>query len=143
MENNSSFTGVAAKKFIPGIAWFLLVLVLICLPGEDIPQIEELDFVNFDKLVHAGLFGGIVFFFAMAYNKAPITQKEKVAIIFKLTFATVIWGITTEFIQKFFVPGRQFDLVDWLADSIGAVISFFVSRLFFARKQSVLVKEAG
>jgi len=143
MNNNSSSPGVVAlKKFIPGIAWFLLVLVLICLPGDDIPQIEELDFVNFDKLVHAGLFGGIVFFFAMAYNKAALTQKQKVAIFFKLTIATVIWGITTELIQKYLVVGRQFDLLDWLADSIGAVVSFFVSRLFFAGKKSTLLSHS-
>ncbi len=136
--NNPAHSAVTFKKFIPGIAWFLLVLVLVCLPGEDIPKIEELDFVNFDKLVHAGLFGGIVFFFAMAYNKSALTQKEKIVVFFKLTFATVIWGITTELIQKFFIPGRQFDLLDWAADSLGAVIAFFVSRLFFARKKKIV-----
>jgi len=139
MDNNSSFSGVDVKKFIPGITWFLLVLVLICIPGEDIPKIEELDFLNFDKLVHAGLFGGIVFFFAMAYNKAALTQKEKLLVFLKITLATVIWGITTEFIQKIFIPGRQFDLLDWLADSLGAIAAFFVSRLFFARKKSDLL----
>ena len=41
-------------KFLPGIAWFLFVLVLICLPGEDVPeQPGWLNIPEFDKLVHS------------------------------------------------------------------------------------------
>jgi len=35
-----------------------------------------------------------------------------------------VWGLATEFIQKFFIPGRAFDLLDWLADSVGAVLVY-------------------
>ena len=29
----------------------------------------------------------------------------------------ILYGITTEYIQKFFIPGRSFNLADWLADT--------------------------
>ena len=119
-------------KFLPGIAWFLFVLVLICLPGEDMP--EEPGWLNipeFDKLVHAALFGGIVFWFCMPFKKSIISRPDKTNLFIKIAIATIVWGITTEYIQKFFIDGRQFDLLDWAADSAGAAIAFFVSRKFF------------
>lgn len=122
----------AIIKFIPGIAWFLFVLVLICLPGEDVPEEPGwLQIPDFDKLVHAALFGGIVFWFCMPFKKSAITKPAKINLFLKITIATVVWGIMTEFLQKFFIEGRQFDLVDWAADSAGAIIAFFVSRKFF------------
>ncbi len=129
--NNTPFNGVSIIKFLPGIAWFLLVLILICLPGKSIPQANWLDIVDFDKFVHAGLFGGIVFFFSMPFKKIALERQKKINLFIKITLAACVWGITTEFIQKYFIPGRQFDLMDWAADSLGAFLAFFVSKKFF------------
>jgi hypothetical protein len=133
LSNNSSINNSGIIKFLPGIAWFLFVLILICLPGKSIPKAGWLDFLDFDKLVHAGLFGGIVFFFCRPFRKASYERNEKINLFIKITLATCIWGITTEFIQKFFIPGRQFDLLDWAADCLGAIIAFFVSKRYFAK----------
>lgn len=123
--------GVRVINFLPGIAWFLLVLILICLPGKDVPKAAFLDSINFDKIVHSGLFGGIVFFFCMPFKKTSYSKQAKLQLFIKITLATCVWGITTEFIQRYFIPGRQFDLFDWAADSFGAVIAFFISLKFF------------
>jgi hypothetical protein len=133
LRNNSSFKYPGPIKFLPGIAWFLFVLILICLPGKSIPEAGWLDFIDIDKLVHAGLFGGIVFLFCRPFRETPIDRTNKINMFIKITLATIIWGISTELIQKYFIPGRQFDLLDWAADSIGAILAFFVSRWFFAR----------
>jgi hypothetical protein len=130
-EQDSPFAQIGFKKFIPAILWFLLVLVLVCLPGKTIPKAGWLDEISFDKLVHAALFGGIVFSICMPFKKAAVERQTKLTIFIKIALATCIWGITTELIQKYFVPGRQFDLYDWAADSLGAIISFFVCRKFF------------
>ena len=119
------------SKFLPGIAWFLSVLILVCLPGKSIPHNPWLNIISFDKLVHAGLFGGIVFLFCMPFKKAGFGRADKINFFIKITLTTCIWGITTEFIQKYFIPGRQFELMDWAADCLGAIISFFVCRRFF------------
>ena len=131
-HNSPSQVGVGLKSFLPGIAWFLLVLILICLPGKDVPKDAFLDSINFDKIVHSGLFGGIVFFFCMPFKNAGYSKQYKLHLFIKITLATCVWGITTEFIQRYFIPGRQFDLLDWAADSFGAIVAFFVSLKFFA-----------
>jgi uncharacterized membrane protein len=115
-----------AIKFIPGIAWFFLILVLISLPGSDIPPVETwLNDIYFDKWVHAGLFGMLVFLFIYPIYKKmvlPLQVKRNWAI--KIAIAAVIWGLTTEYIQKFFIPDRSFDLYDLAADSAGILVAY-------------------
>lgn len=102
------------------------------MPGEDMPEGPGwFNIPEFDKIVHAGLFGGLVFWFCLPFKKMVIVRQEKVNWFIKITLATILWGIATEYIQKFFLTGRQFDLVDWAADSAGAIIAFFLSRKLF------------
>ena len=126
------------KSFIPGIAWFFVVLILICLPADDIPDppgwFEWMKLIRIDKLVHSGIFALLSFLFIWPIAKSGITAKEKWNYILRISLAVCIWGLTTELIQKFFIPTRQFDLVDWAADSIGALIALLFSRKFFSKQ---------
>ena len=113
------------KKFIPGIAWFFLILVLICLPGSKIPTVETwLNDIYFDKWVHTGLFAILVVLFIYPVSKLPLSQQLKKNTAVKIAIAACIWGLTTELIQKFFVADRSFDLFDLAADSLGVIIAY-------------------
>ena len=123
MQNPSKKSYV--KSFIPGIAWFFLVLFLICLPGADIPAVESwLNYIYFDKWVHTGLFAGLTFLFIYPVSKLDLTIAVKKNTAIKIAIATCVWALTTEFIQKYFIPDRSFDLYDWAADSFGILIAF-------------------
>ncbi len=123
-------------KFIPGIAWFFIVLVLICMPGQNIPVSNWFDKIYLDKWVHAGIFGLLAFLFMLPVALSPMEPTEKLQFFIRVAIATSLWGISTEFIQKFWIPGRSFDLFDWAADSVGGIIAFVVSR-----KKYILHKE--
>jgi VanZ family protein len=111
---------ITITKFIPGIAWFFLVLFLICLPGNQFPKTDEwLDKIYFDKWVHIGLFGTLSFLFMYPYAKSKMDKHTKLTMIYKIAIAICVWGLTTEFIQKYFIPFRSFDIMDWAADSFG------------------------
>ena len=119
-----------SKKFIPGFSWFILVLVLLCLPGSDIPTPQTwLNDIYFDKWVHTGLFSVLTFLFIYPFAKADLSKKEKKNKAIKIAIAVIIWGITTEFIQKFFIPDRAFDLLDWAADSFGVLLAYTWCRI--------------
>jgi hypothetical protein len=124
MQNPSERS--TAKIFIPGIAWFFLILVLICLPGSKIPQVETwLNDIYFDKWVHAGLFGMLVFLFIYPiYKKLILPLQVKKIWAIKIAIAAVLWGLTTEFIQKFFITGRSFDIFDLAADTAGILVAY-------------------
>ena len=112
------------KYFLPGIAWFFVVGILTLMPASDVPQVNWMDNIpNFDKLVHAGLFGGLAFLFALPLLKSGFSQKQKIHYSIKISLVAIIWGITIEFLQKFYVPSRDFDLLDWAADIVGVIIA--------------------
>jgi hypothetical protein len=121
------------KKFIPGIAWFFVVLVLVCLPGQEIPKIGWLSDINFDKAVHVGVFGLLTVLFCWPFNNSPYTEKERLQYFMKIAIATCVWGLTTEVIQKYLVPNRFFDLLDLAANSLGVLIAYWFCRKRFIK----------
>jgi len=123
MENKR----IPFKYFLPGIAWFFIVAILTLMPGSDVPDVGWLDKIpDFDKLVHAGLFGGLSFLFSLPLLKMSFSFKQKTYLSIRISLAVIVWGITVEFLQKFFIPGRDFDLLDWAADAAGVLISFWL-----------------
>ena len=121
------------KKFIPGIAWFFLVLLLVCIPGYDLPKVDNwLIEINFDKFIHVGLFAVLAYLFMYPLTKLNLSSKEKWHYAIKIAIATAVWGLTTELIQKYFVTGRSFNLTDWAADGFGALIA-----LIYFKKRSL------
>ena len=75
MENKR----IPFKYFLPGIAWFFIVGVLTLMPASDVPTVNWMDNIpNFDKLVHAGLFGGLTILFALPLLKSGIYEKQKI-----------------------------------------------------------------
>ena len=115
------------KSLLPGITWFFIVDVLTLMPGKDVPEVDFLNGIpQFDKLVHAGLFSGLVFLFCLPLIKYPISHRQKIYHFIRIALATITWGITVEFLQKYYIPGRDFDLLDWAADTVGVVIAYWL-----------------
>ena len=125
---------IPINKFIPGIAWFFLVLILICLPGDELPRVENwMSAIYFDKWIHVGMFSMLAFLFMMPICKLENSNKKKWLLIIKIALAVCIWGLATELIQKFFIAGRSFDLYDWLADSFGIFLAIIVCRRLYLK----------
>lgn len=133
MKNNK----IPFAYFLPGIAWFFVVGILTLMPAKDVPEVGWFDKIpNFDKFVHAALFGGLVILFAIPILKSQISSRQKVNYAIRVCIAAVLWGITIEFLQKFFVPSRDFDLLDWAADTIGAIIALWIITRVLKRFQN-------
>jgi VanZ family protein len=126
---------IPLKKFIPAIGWFFLVLILICLPGSEFPKTDDwLEKIYFDKWVHIGLFSIFAFLWMRPFVNFTLSKQNTLQTISKIALAVSVWGLTTEFIQKYFIPQRNFDLWDWAADSAGALLAFIVSKKILEKK---------
>jgi hypothetical protein len=124
-------------RYLPGTAWFFLLLYFICMPSSNIPPLDTwFNKLKPDKWVHAILFGILAYLFIKAINKGNFTLNEKNNWALKILIATIIWGLTTEFIQKYFIPGRFFDWWDWLADTVGAIIAYFKAKKVIAKSNT-------
>ena len=119
---------ISFKKFLPGIAWFFIILIVCCLPGRDIPAIGWLDSIHFDKVVHIGLFAILVFLFSFPFFGFKLVISKRIMYVLWIMILASLFGLAIEFIQKYFVIGRTFDLLDWAADSLGALVAFFYCR---------------
>jgi hypothetical protein len=121
---------ISLYKFLPAIAWFLIVFFIMSLPGRYIPKIAWLNDIYFDKWVHAGFFGLMTLLFCLPFHRSPFANSKRFYYFIKIALAASIWGLAIEFIQKFFITGRTFDLLDWAADSVGCFVAFLIARKY-------------
>lgn len=134
IDPNFSKKGLNAWKFAPAIICFFLVLFLICLPENELPAKHGwLDITYLDKLVHVIMFATLTFLFLQPIADSDMYKKIKRHYFIRICLAMCIWGITTEFIQKFYIPSRSFDLFDWAADSVGIAAAWLYCRRFHRR----------
>lgn len=125
---------IPVKKFLPGIAWFFVILVLICIPGSDLPKNDFLSRIYFDKWVHIGVFGLLVFLFCRPFNRSHFRDNSRQDYFIKIAISAALYGLITELIQKFFVPGRSFDPWDIASDSLGALLALVYCSKKFLNK---------
>ncbi|AYD46817.1 MAG TPA: VanZ family protein [Arachidicoccus soli] len=129
---------ISFLRFLPFLLWIVLVYILLTLPGKDFGNLE-IDIPNLDKVVHMGLFGGVVFWFGFAFLKTGI-KKSKKRIIF-ITIMSCLYGVGMEYIQKYFTNHtRDFSYGDMVADTLGAIIAFFVIEWVIKKYQASIAK---
>jgi len=111
---------------LPAIAWTIFIFILLSLPGKMLPDENQLSIPGIDKLVHISLFGFFVFLWSLYYafkqKRAGYSYRRYLII----AVVACIYGTAMEYVQKYFIPNRDFDLYDILADIIGAAAGYFV-----------------
>lgn len=117
-------------KFLPGVAWFFVVLILMCIPGKELPGTSFFDKIYGDKIVHACIFGAMVILFIRPIVESSLPEKSKVQYFLGIAISVTLWGLATEFIQKYLVIGRNFDLLDFVADAIGCALAYWFSKKY-------------
>lgn len=115
--------------YVP-IVWTLLIGIAMCIPGSYIPNESRFAFPNFDKLVHVGLFGGFVFLWNLYLSRRPLGFRQLLTGFFCFYMLSNAYGIGMEYVQKYWIPGRDYDLGDIIADMLGAGLGYGCSHLF-------------
>ncbi|MDE3144437.1 MAG: VanZ family protein [Bacteroidota bacterium] len=116
-------------QFIPGILWLAFCFYLLTIPGKKIPQISWMDFYQADKLVHIVMFFTLGFLFSFAVKRSD----KKYLLILMIAIGGIVFGIAMEFVQKYFIPNRSFDVNDMIADGIGCLAAYFWWRRRFKK----------
>jgi VanZ family protein len=104
--------------------WFIFTTILLCLPGSVFPKENWFDKIWLDKWIHIALFSFMVFLWCW-FVRARLNKRSNLLV--QIFLYSVLYGIVMEFIQKFFIPNRSFDIGDIVADAIGSGIGLFVS----------------
>lgn len=108
--------------FIPAVLWLTVSIVLLVIPGSDIPQAPFFEIIYFDKWVHIGMFGLLMLLWCFPFLKEGLRAKNLFIII---GICVITYGVLMEFIQRYFVKDRSFDVTDIIADTAGVLIVWF------------------
>jgi VanZ family protein len=135
--NKKIIPHLSKGHFTPAIIYSIIVLVLLCLPGSDLPKVGGWwDKIYFDKWIHIGLFGGVTYLFVAPIFLWQSTSLNKMQWAIKIALSSSIWGLAMEFVQKYYIPGRSFDLDDWIADTVGAILALLFCIVYFKPKKA-------
>lgn len=117
------------------ILWILIIFVLCATPGQYIPSNNWLDLLSVDKLVHAGIFGTLMFLLLLVAIKNNYSSL-RIACYYVFTVA---YGVGLELMQAFVFSNRSADWKDAVANTFGAtVVLLFISRIkrFYFKKNT-------
>lgn len=114
--------------YVP-VIWTLLIAFAMCLPGGYIPNENGFALPNFDKLIHLGMFGGFAFLWSLYLSRFRLPTGKLLLGFFCFYLLSNGFGVAMEFVQKYWIPGRDYDLADIIADMWGAGIGYGLSNL--------------
>lgn len=105
-------------SLLMALSWMALLFYLSSQPSLETPML----FPGQDKLFHAVAYGVLGSFLLLALPAARGGSGYGWAQIQTATVIASLYGISDEFHQSF-VPGRQADVWDWVADTTGALLA--------------------
>jgi VanZ family protein len=117
-----------ANIFWP-IVWTLIIGILLAMPGSMLPNETHFTIPQFDKVVHISLFGGFVFLWNLYFSSRSISTPKLLRLFFLIFLLAEAYGIGMEYVQKYYIPGRDFDEADIIADIIGAGLAYGISTM--------------
>lgn len=118
--------------YLVAILFFFFSFYLLTIPGNDLPQVGFFDKIPlFDKWVHIGMFGILTFLFTLA-SKSPVQHKKSLRIWIAL--GALVYGIAMEYVQKYCVANRSFDVTDILADGTGCLLAYLFTGWLWRNK---------
>ena len=101
----------ATAAYCAGIFW---------LSSRPDPVPTDYDFSGFDKLAHMALYGGLAALVSVGMRRSGNPVAPWLQVLVPIAFA-LFYGVTDE-IHQTFIPQRNFDPLDLVANTAGAVL---------------------
>jgi len=109
--------------YFPLIIYWIILFIATTLPARDLPKTGVSD-----KIEHFTAYFILAFLLnltLMFQNKYPKLKQN--AWLFTLIFTLLYAGLDE--IHQLFIPGRDCDILDWLADASGALLALGILRI--------------
>ena len=112
------------KILIWVIAEIILVFLILTSPIDISNQTSHwFDKLPIDKLIHICLFGSLALSIFVYFQDSTNSSLKTIRAKALALILCILYGISLEYYQKYFVPSRSFDVIDMLADAIGALLA--------------------
>ncbi|HEU4640984.1 MAG TPA: VanZ family protein [Gemmatimonadaceae bacterium] len=120
---------MTSRRWVPPVVWAAFILILTSLPGADLPRVGVPDA---DKLVHFTMYG----IFAWLSTRSFARPGRLARVVVLVVLGVSLFGAMDEWHQQF-IPGRSMELLDWMADTLGALAGASVALTALRRRSSL------
>ncbi|MDP8208557.1 MAG: VanZ family protein [Candidatus Electryonea clarkiae] len=134
------------RSWIPAAIWAIVIFALSAIPQNGYSRLYSISWVKAilealpfqpDKAIHFLLYFFLSLFIVSWFRQSyPHFYRNLLKYAFLTWIISVTYGITDEF-HQFFVPGRDMELFDLLADGTGAfagIVLFYLGHLVYSKK---------
>jgi VanZ family protein len=116
------------------LCWAAIIFIAYSIPGQDLNQFESWDILKLDKLIHFTLFAGFSFLLVNAFiNQRGYRFFHKNARVIAVILS-IVYGGVLEFVQGRFFEGRSSDIMDFVANCIGAFGGLLIYKIICGRR---------
>ncbi len=123
---------------LPSVFWALFILVLYGLPGGDLPSLDWMALLSFDKLAHAVFFAVQVCTLIVAFRKQHTYDTlRKKAFVWAVGIGS-LYGVVLEALQNLLFIDRTTDWMDLLANLIGCGLGVILFRVIYGKELAFL-----
>lgn len=118
--------------------WALFIMIICAIPGDKIPKLTFLEWLKPDKIVHLLVFSVLSIFIIRSLldgqlSHLPIKKAGLMAVII-----SALYGALVEFLQYAVFINRSGDLRDAIANTIGAIIGWWIYKRFLSKNSDKL-----
>lgn len=106
------------------------------MPVSGVTSVKLLDLLSFDKLAHMLLFALQFWFIAIGLVKQYKFSYKRNRVSSIAFLLAVSYGGIIELIQGYLLSGRTMDLMDMIANIVGAIFGWIVFKIFNRKKES-------
>lgn len=114
--------------WLPIFIYCLLIYIQSSYPSpEEVPQLPYID-----KVLHFAAYALLGALFLRAFKTLPIKDNIRLITILAITLSS-LYGISDE-IHQYYVPYRNADIMDALADIIGSIFGVYIYHFFWLER---------
>lgn len=111
--------------------WAAVILLTTLLPSSSMPAVSVWELFSFDSFAHAFLFSVLTFLMIVGLAKQfTLPRLRHYAVRYSL-FLSTMFGISIELMQHYFITGRQGDIIDVLANTIGCLLGIVLFKWIY------------
>lgn len=120
-------------SYAPAVAWGIFVFVLSVLPGKDFPSIPDWgSLLSLDKIIHMIFYGLLTLLILRGKRKTTNSAVSPLFAVSTAVFSSA-YGWFLEWFQSAYCTDRMSDIMDGIANTVGAVLGLLIF-LYFQQK---------
>jgi VanZ family protein len=119
------------RFLLPSFAWGILILLLYSIPGSDVPSLDLWGVIGIDKIAHATLFAIFVVILIVGFKRQSTSRILRRRAILVAIISAATYGAILEGIQGMVFVQRTTDIVDLMANIIGAFTGIVIFRIIY------------